>query len=83
MRTTLSMVWVSGFLLNSREKNWLSIEELAEKTDDAKIKETAAAWLASYNDKSSRETGEALKNAVLESGLLNENADLLQQMFLR
>ena len=68
-------IWLS--VEQQREKLAKHVEELAEKTDDAKIKETAAAWLASYNDKSSRETGEALKNAVLESGLLNENADLV------
>ena len=68
-------IWLS--VEQQREKLAEHVKALAEKTDDAKIKETAAAWLASYNDKSSRETGEALKNAVLESGLLNENADLV------
>ena len=68
-------IWLS--VEQQREKLAKHVEELAEKTDDAKIKETAAAWLASYNDKSSRETGEALKNAILESGLLSENADLV------
>ena len=66
-------IWLS--VEQQREKLAKHVEELAEKTDDAKIKRQQQLGMASYNDKSSRETGEALKNAVLESGLLNENAD--------